>query len=210
MVGERIGTLTLDNSDVEFTGDQQKYSFEKINGSGSSEIRLIGNDRTLQADDVEGTLGIYSDHAGDGSAPFVNLGGVSGTDSVSVTFGGSFADTIGSEADVVNFFDQNVSITDDTATEGAYTGKIEETATSGEIIYVVDEVGNTTTKFSTSTVADSTKELAALNTPWHGERNSLRSRTVWEPFVRVLPISAHGFATTAASFPRMTLGANSR
>ncbi len=29
LVGERIGTLTLDNSDVEFTGDQLKYSFEK-------------------------------------------------------------------------------------------------------------------------------------------------------------------------------------
>ena len=177
MVGERIGTLTLDNSDVEFTGDQQKYSFEKINGSGSSEIRLIGNDRILQADDVEGTLGIYSDHAGDGSAPFVNLGGVSGTDSVSVTFGGSIADTIGSEADVGNFFDQNVSITDDTATEGAYTGKIEETATSGEIIYVVDEVGNTTTKFSTSTVADSTKVLAALNAmAWRTELSTLTDR----------------------------------
>lgn len=94
-----------------------------------------------------------------------------------MTFGGSIADTIGSEADVGNFFDQNVSITDDTATEGAYTGKIEETATSGEIIYVVDEDGNTTTKFSTSTVADSTKELAALNAmAWRTELSMLTDR----------------------------------
>lgn len=179
LVGTDIRSLTLTDSTVEFTGDQQSYSFDKItaNGSGNSEIRLVGNQRTLRASDVNGTLGVYSDHAGDGTTPVVDLGGVSSSDSVSVTFGGSIADSIGSASDVNNFFSQNVSVKDESNEDGAYTGKIEETTTTGEITYVVDENGNTSTTFTTATVADSTKELAALNAmAWRTELSTLTDR----------------------------------
>ncbi len=178
LVGERIGTLTLTDSDVEFTGDQQAYSFEQINSTGSSELRLVGNDRTMQADAVNGTLSIYSDHAGDGTVPVVDVKGVGATDSLSVTFGGNIADTVGSASEVESFFEQNVSVEGDEAgTQGAYSGKIEETVTTGEITYNVDADGNTSTTFTTSTVADSTKELAALNAmAWRTELSTLTDR----------------------------------
>ena len=96
LVGERIGTLTLTDSDVEFTGDQTSYSFAQIATTGTSEMRLIGNGRTMQADDIDGNLSIYSDHAGNGTVPVVDVAGVGESDAVSVTFGGNVADSIGS------------------------------------------------------------------------------------------------------------------
>lgn len=178
LVGERIGTLTLTDSDVEFTGDQTSYSFAQISATGTSEMRLIGNGRTMQADAVNGNLSIYSDHAGNGTVPVVDVAGVGESDAVSVTFGGNVADSIGSAGDVATFFNQNVSVEGDTPdTQGAYSGKIEETVTTGEITYNVDANGNASTTFTTSTVADSTKELAALNAmAWRTELSTLTDR----------------------------------
>lgn len=175
---EGIRNLTLTNSDVEFTGTQQAYKFAQISATDSSEMRLIGNGRTMQADDIAGNLTIYSDHAGNGTVPVVDVAGVGEGDAVSVTFGGNVADSIGSAGDVATFFNQNVSVEGDTpSTQGAYSGKIEETVTTGEITYNVDANGNASTTFTTSTVADSTKELAALNAmAWRTELSTLTDR----------------------------------
>lgn len=177
LVGEKIRNVTLTDSTVEFTGEQSKYEFESLTSTSGSQINLVGNNRTLKVNDLVGDASFYSDHVGDGKTPVVDVNGVGSKDSVTMILGGNIADQVSDSADVADTFNSTIKVTNESGKDGAYTGKIQETATTGEITYNRDENGNVTTTFKTSTVEDSTKELAALNAlSWRSELSTLTDR----------------------------------
>ena len=177
LVGEKIRNVTLKDSTLEFTGNQSTYEFASLSTSGDSQIRLIGNDRTLKVNDLNGSVSLYSDHVSEGSTPVFAVDGIGTGDQLNVTFGGNTADNIGDTSDLINVFNSSVAATDDTGNNAAYTGVIAETVTTGEMTYTRDENGNVTTSMKTATVAESTKEMAALNAmAWRSELSTLTDR----------------------------------
>lgn len=177
LVGEKIRNVTLTDSTVEFTGEQSKYEFESLTSTAGSQINLVGNNRTLKVNNLVGEASFYSDHVGDGKTPVVDVNGVGSQDKVTMVLGGNIADQVSDNTDVAETFNSTIKVTNESGKDGAYTGRIQETATTGEIIYNRDENGNVTTTFKTSTVEDSTKELAALNAlSWRSELSTLTDR----------------------------------
>lgn len=177
LVGEKIRNVTLKDSTLEFTGNQSTYEFASLSTIGDSQIRLIGNDRTLKVNDLNGSVSLYSDHVSEGSTPVFAVDGIGTGDQLNVTFGGNTADNIGDTSDLINVFNSSVAATDATGNNAAYTGVIAETVTTGEMTYTRDENGNVTTSMKTATVAESTKEMAALNAmSWRSELSTLTDR----------------------------------
>lgn len=177
LVGEKIRNVTLKDSTLEFTGNQSTYEFASLSTTGDSQIRLIGNDRTLKVNDLNGSVSLYSDHVSEGSTPVFAVDGIGADDQLNVTFGGNTADNIGDTSDLINVFNSSVAATDGTGNNAAYTGVIAETVTTGEMTYTRDENGNVTTSMKTATVAESTKEMAALNAmSWRSELSTLTDR----------------------------------
>lgn len=177
LVGEKIRDVTLTDSTLEFTGDQSKYEFASLNSTAGSQVRLIGNERTLKIGKLDGDVTLFSDHTSQGDAPVFDVNGVGAGDKAQVVFGGNVADSIGSASDVAGVFNSSVNVTNEEGGEGAFTGVIEETVTTGQINYVRDADGNVTYNFTTATVAESTKEMAALNAmSWRTELSTLADR----------------------------------
>lgn len=174
---DKLRKVELQDSTLEFTGAQSKYEFDSLSSEGDSQIRLIGNERTLKVNALDGSVSLYSDHVSAGSTPVFAVDGIGADDQLNVTFGGNTADNIGDTSDLINVFNSSVAATDDTGNNAAYTGVIAETVTTGEMTYTRDENGNVTTSMKTATVAGSTKEMAALNAmSWRSELSTLTDR----------------------------------
>lgn len=174
---DKLRKVELQDSTLEFTGAQSKYEFDSLSSEGDSQIRLIGNERTLKVNALDGSVSLYSDHVSAGSTPVFAVDGIGADDQLNVTFGGNTADNIGDTSDLINVFNSSVAATDGTGNNAAYTGVIAETVTTGEMTYTRDENGNVTTSMKTATVAESTKEMAALNAmSWRSELSTLTDR----------------------------------
>ena len=83
LVGEKIRNVTLKDSTLEFTGNQSTYEFASLSTIGDSQIRLIGNDRTLKVNDLNGSVSLYSDHVSEGSTPVFAVDGIGTGDQLS-------------------------------------------------------------------------------------------------------------------------------
>ncbi|RHJ32153.1 autotransporter outer membrane beta-barrel domain-containing protein [Sutterella sp. AM11-39] len=169
LVNSNLGSLTLENSTLGFTGDGA-LSVTNYNGDSNSSV-LLKDNRTLTVTNAQGNVVITSDHTAE-TGKLVTISNVTGENSsVSVNFTNNVTDTLASADDAADLVRDQISV-------GGKDGNVQEAVfDQGSILgeITVDADGNVTAKSNTNLDAyRSVHALAAIG--WRNEMNDLTKR----------------------------------
>lgn len=167
----QLNSLSLKDSSLGFTGEGLLH-IGTVTFEGDKGSKLILKDtRSLEADTVNGTVVVESDHLAESGEKLITINNVADEGSVSVSFTNAVTDTLSNADAAKTIADTQISIGSDG--NGEKTVTFAEGSVLGEI--TVDANGKVTEKANSS--LDAYRSVHALSAiSWRNEMNDLTKR----------------------------------